>query len=35
MDEQAKAADPQHGKTFVLDVGARGRPEARIRLGPT
>jgi sugar lactone lactonase YvrE len=35
MDEQAKAADPQHGRTFVLDVGARGRPEARIRLGPT
>jgi sugar lactone lactonase len=35
MDQQARAADPQHGKTFVLDVGARGRPEPRVRLGPT
>ena len=34
MDEQAKAADPDHGRTFVLDVGARGRPEARFALGP-
>jgi len=33
MDEQARAADPHHGQTFVLDVGARGRPEPRIRLG--
>jgi sugar lactone lactonase YvrE len=32
MDEQAKAADPHHGKTFVLDVGATGRPEPRVRL---
>jgi sugar lactone lactonase len=32
MDEQAKAADPQHGMTFVLDVGAVGRPEPRVRL---
>ena len=34
MDEQARAADPHHGQTFILDVGARGRPEPRIRLGP-
>ena len=33
MDEQARAADPHHGQTFILDVGARGRPEPRIRLG--
>ena len=32
MDAQAKAADPHHGQTFILDVGARGRPEPRIRL---
>lgn len=35
MDEHARAADPHHGQTFVLDVGARGRPEPRIRLGHT
>ena len=35
MDEQARAADPHHGQTFILDVGARGRPEPRVRLGPT
>ncbi|MBR1250676.1 SMP-30/gluconolactonase/LRE family protein [Bradyrhizobium sp. AUGA SZCCT0169] len=35
MDEHARAADPHHGQTFVLDVGARGRPEPRIRLGST
>jgi sugar lactone lactonase YvrE len=34
MDEQAKAADPHHGETFILDVGARGRAEPRVRLGP-
>ena len=33
MDEQARAADPHHGQTFILDVGARGRPEPRVRLG--
>jgi sugar lactone lactonase YvrE len=33
MDENARAADPHHGQTFILDVGARGRPEPRIRLG--
>ena len=32
MDAEAKAADPQHGQTFILDVGARGRAEPRIRL---
>jgi sugar lactone lactonase YvrE len=32
MDDRAKAADPNHGKTFILDVGAIGRPEPRVRL---
>jgi sugar lactone lactonase YvrE len=32
MGAEAKAADPHHGQTFILDVGARGRPEPRIRL---
>jgi sugar lactone lactonase YvrE len=32
MDEQARAADPHHGNTFILDVGAVGRPEPRLRL---
>lgn len=32
MDAQARAADPHHGKTFILDVGAVGRPEPRLRL---
>ena len=32
MDAAAKAADPHHGQTFILDVGAIGRPEPRIRL---
>jgi len=32
MDKEAKAADPQHGMTFVLDVGAIGRPEPRVKL---
>jgi hypothetical protein len=32
MDDRAKAADPQHGMTFTLDVGAIGRPEPRVRL---
>jgi sugar lactone lactonase len=35
MDEPARAADPHHGRTFILDVGARGRAEPRVRLGPT
>ena len=34
MDEPARAADPHHGKTFILDVGARGQAEPRVRLGP-
>jgi sugar lactone lactonase YvrE len=34
MDAHARAADINHGRTFILDVGARGRPEPRIRLGP-
>lgn len=33
MDEQTRADDPHHGQTFILDVGARGRAEPRIRLG--
>lgn len=33
MDETAKAADPHHGRTFLLDVGAKGRPEPRVRIG--
>jgi sugar lactone lactonase YvrE len=32
MDEQARAADPHHGRTFILDVGAIGRPEPRVEL---
>ncbi|MGO4712948.1 SMP-30/gluconolactonase/LRE family protein [Bradyrhizobium sp. 2TAF24] len=34
MDAAARAADPDHGRTFVLDVGVRGRAEPRVRLGP-
>ncbi|WP_306891322.1 SMP-30/gluconolactonase/LRE family protein [Ancylobacter amanitiformis] len=33
MDEAARAADPQHGRTFILDIGTRGRAEPRVRLG--
>jgi sugar lactone lactonase YvrE len=33
MDEAARAADPYHGRTFLLDVGAMGRPDACVRLG--
>ncbi len=32
MDEAAKAADPEHGRTFLLEVGARGRAEPDVRL---
>lgn len=32
MDDAEKALDPQHGLTFILDVGAAGRPEPRFRL---
>ncbi|ADH87451.1 SMP-30/Gluconolaconase/LRE domain protein [Ancylobacter novellus DSM 506] len=33
MDEAARAADPHHGKTFLLDIGVRGHAEPRVRLG--
>ncbi len=33
MDTAALAADPEHGRTFLVDVGATGRPEPRVRLG--
>ncbi|WP_407181711.1 SMP-30/gluconolactonase/LRE family protein [Bradyrhizobium sp. STM 3562] len=33
MDEAARAADPEHGRTFVLDVSAPGRPEPDVKLG--
>ena len=32
MAEDAKHADPGHGRTFVLDVAARGRAEPDVRL---
>jgi sugar lactone lactonase YvrE len=32
MDEAARATDPEHGRTFVLEPGIRGLPEARVRL---
>jgi sugar lactone lactonase len=32
MNDNAKRADPDHGRTFVLDVGARGRPEPNVKL---
>ncbi|WP_316176954.1 MULTISPECIES: SMP-30/gluconolactonase/LRE family protein [unclassified Bradyrhizobium] len=32
MDEAAKAADPGHGQTFLLDVGAHGRAEPDVKL---
>jgi sugar lactone lactonase YvrE len=32
MDEAERAADPQAGFTFVLDVGATGRAEPAVRL---
>jgi sugar lactone lactonase YvrE len=32
MDDDAKAADPRHGQTFILDVGATGRAEPRVKL---
>lgn len=33
MDEVARAADPEHGRTFILDVASRGRAEPDVRLG--
>jgi sugar lactone lactonase len=32
MDEAARAADPEHGRTFLMEVAARGRPEPDVRL---
>lgn len=32
MTEESKRADPDHGRTFVLDAAARGRPEPDVRL---
>jgi sugar lactone lactonase len=32
MDQAARAADPQAGMTFLLDAGAIGGPEPRVRL---
>jgi sugar lactone lactonase YvrE len=32
MAEDAKRADPDHGRTFVLDVAVHGRPEPDVRL---
>jgi sugar lactone lactonase len=32
MDAAARAADPDHGRTFILDVAAHGRPEPDVRL---
>jgi len=32
MDDDAKRADPDHGRTFVLDVAASGRAEPDVRL---
>ena len=32
MGDDAKRADPGHGRTFVLDVAAHGRPEPDVKL---
>ena len=32
MTEEARRADPDHGRTFVLDAAARGRAEPDVRL---
>lgn len=32
MDEAARAADPEHGRTFLLDAAVRGRAEPDVRL---
>ena len=32
MSDDAKRADPDHGRTFVLDVAARGRREPDVKL---
>jgi sugar lactone lactonase len=33
MDDAARAADPGHGRTFLIEAGARGRPEPDVKLG--
>ncbi|UOK70119.1 SMP-30/gluconolactonase/LRE family protein [Ancylobacter polymorphus] len=33
MNEVARAGDPEHGRTFLLDIGAKGRAEPHVRLG--
>jgi sugar lactone lactonase YvrE len=33
MDEAQRAADPEHGRTFLLDAAVRGRPEPDVTLG--
>lgn len=32
MDETVRAADPEHGRTFLIEAGARGRAEPRVAL---
>ena len=32
MDEAARAADPEHGRTFLLEVAVRGCPEPDVKL---
>ena len=32
LDGASHGADPHHGRTFILCVGAIGRPEPRVRL---
>lgn len=32
MDESARAGDPDHGRTFILDANARGRAEPDVKL---
>lgn len=33
MDEAARAADPEHGRTFILDAASRGRAEPDVKPG--
>jgi sugar lactone lactonase YvrE len=32
MDEAARAADPEHGRTFLMEAAARGRAEPDVKL---
>ena len=32
MDEAARAADPEHGRTFLMEAAARGRAEPNVKL---